>query len=225
MTVPRSEMITYLVPGQVAELLEVSENTVYRRAKQDPSGELPASHRARLSSNRFRRQGSGDVNVRLRWDDQASYYRGTARPISTSLRLRLSIPQGTEPAVCPCGHRAGRHCGRGLLPDLGVSRSPAMKLPALRRGGQRDDDVILASGDPVAMDVVVLGLLKSAGRWELVIGKDVWEQRQIRRAVALGLGARGPADVALVAEDLTPEDRGFRELLDSVRREVGLVRA
>ncbi|PYM90045.1 MAG: hypothetical protein DME04_24445 [Candidatus Rokuibacteriota bacterium] len=86
-------------------------------------------------------------------------------------------------------------------------------------------NVILASGDPVAMDVVVLGLLKSAGRWELVIGKDVWEQRQIRRAVALGLGARGPADVALVAEDLTPEDRGFRELLDSVRREVGLVRA
>src|SRR5438128_1898257 len=157
MTVPRSEMITYLVPGQVAELLEVSENTVYRRAKQDPSGELPASHRARLSSNRFRRQGSGDVNVRLRWDDQASYYRGTARPISTSLRLRLSIPQGTEPAVCPCGHRAGRHCGRGLLPDLGVSRSPAMKLPALRRGGQRDDDVILASGESDALALLTMG--------------------------------------------------------------------
>ena len=59
MTVPRSEMITYLVPGQVAELLEVSENTVYRRAKQDPSGELPASHRARLPAPVGARQEQG----------------------------------------------------------------------------------------------------------------------------------------------------------------------
>jgi uncharacterized protein (DUF362 family) len=83
-------------------------------------------------------------------------------------------------------------------------------------------NVILASGDPVAMDVVVLGLLKAAGRWELVTGKGVWEQRQIQRAVALGLGARGPADVALVAEDLAPGDRSFQELLRNVRRAVGL---
>jgi uncharacterized protein (DUF362 family) len=86
-------------------------------------------------------------------------------------------------------------------------------------------NVILASGDPVAMDVVVLGLLKTAGRWDPVTGKGVWEQRQIQRAVALALGARGPADVALVAHDLAPQALGFRELLDGVRRAVGLDRA
>jgi uncharacterized protein (DUF362 family) len=83
-------------------------------------------------------------------------------------------------------------------------------------------NVIIASGDPVATDVVALGLLKDAGRWELVTGKGVWEQRQIQRAVALGLGARGPADVTLVAEDLAGRDRGFQELVDSIRSSVGL---
>jgi uncharacterized protein (DUF362 family) len=83
-------------------------------------------------------------------------------------------------------------------------------------------NVILASGDPIATDAVALGLLKTAGRWELVTGKGVWEQRQIQRAVALGLGARGPAEVALVADDLTGRDRAFRELLDGIRGAAGL---
>ena len=82
-------------------------------------------------------------------------------------------------------------------------------------------NVIIASGDPVATDVVALGLLKAAGRWELVTGKSVWEQRQIQRAVALGLGARGPAELTLVAEDLADRDRGFQELVGSIRRSVG----
>jgi uncharacterized protein (DUF362 family) len=83
-------------------------------------------------------------------------------------------------------------------------------------------NVIIASGDPVATDVVALGLLKAAGRWELVTGKGVWEQRQIQRAVALGLGARGPAEVTLVAENLADRDRGFQELVGSIRGSVGL---
>ena len=83
-------------------------------------------------------------------------------------------------------------------------------------------NVVLASGDPVATDAVALGLLKAAGRSELVTGKGVWEQRQIQRAVALGLGARGPGDVALLDDDLVDRDRGFRTLVDSIRRSVGL---
>ena len=88
-------------------------------------------------------------------------------------------------------------------------------------GESLQTNVILASADPIATDVVALGLLKAAGRWELVTGKGVWEQRQIQRAVALGLGARGPAEIALVAEDLTG-DRAFQALVDSIRRAAGL---
>jgi len=89
-------------------------------------------------------------------------------------------------------------------------------------GESLQTNVILASADPIATDVVALGLLKAAGRWELVTGKGVWEQRQIQRAVALGLGARGPAEIALVAEDLTGRDRAFQALVDSIRRSAGL---
>jgi uncharacterized protein (DUF362 family) len=82
--------------------------------------------------------------------------------------------------------------------------------------------VILASGDPVATDVVALGLLKAFGRWEPVASKDVWEQTQIRRAIALGLGARGPGEVRLLAEDLTGSDPAFARLVDAIRRSAGL---
>jgi hypothetical protein len=43
----------------------------------------------------------------------------------------------------------------------------------------------------LAADVTGLGLIKAFGLWESVGGKSVWDQRQIRRAVETGLGARG----------------------------------
>lgn len=82
--------------------------------------------------------------------------------------------------------------------------------------------VILASGDPIATDAVALGLIKTFGRWDPVTEKGVWEQTQIRRAVALGLGARGPEEVELLAEDLTGGSREFGRLVADIRRHVGL---
>lgn len=78
--------------------------------------------------------------------------------------------------------------------------------------------LILASGDPVATDVVALGLVKAFGRWERVTSKEVWEQTQIQRAIALGLGARGPEEVELVVEDLTGADADFSRLVAAIRR-------
>jgi uncharacterized protein (DUF362 family) len=82
--------------------------------------------------------------------------------------------------------------------------------------------VILASGDPIATDVVALGLIKAYGRWDLVTTKGVWEQKQIQRAMALELGARGPHEVELVSEDLSGGSRDFAALVADIRRSVGL---
>jgi uncharacterized protein (DUF362 family) len=82
-------------------------------------------------------------------------------------------------------------------------------------------DLILASGDPIALDVVALGLIKTMGKWEMVTGKGVWEQGQIRRAIALGLGARGPEEVELLAESLGGDGQRFRQLVGEIRRHVG----
>jgi uncharacterized protein (DUF362 family) len=82
--------------------------------------------------------------------------------------------------------------------------------------------LILASGDPIATDVVALGIIKHFGRSDLVTSKGVWDQVQIHRAIALGLGARGPHEVELVADDLTGGDPAFARLLWDVRRYAGL---
>ncbi len=100
-------------------------------------------------------------------------------------------------------------------------------LRTMVRGGPYSGDaaqtgVILASGDPIATDAVALGILKHFGRWDMVDSKGVWDQVQIRRAIALGLGARGPHEVELVAEDLTGGDTQFARLLEAVRRHAGL---
>lgn len=81
--------------------------------------------------------------------------------------------------------------------------------------------VVLASGDPIAADVIALGVIKTFGKWELVTAKGVWEQIQIRRAIALGLGARGPQEVEFLAEDLTGLAGDFTRLVEAVRRHAG----
>lgn len=89
-------------------------------------------------------------------------------------------------------------------------------------GDAAPTNVILASGDPIATDVIALGLLKTFGRWELVTTKGVWEQTQLRRAIALGLGARGPEEVELRAESLGGDRQEFTRLVAEIRRQVGL---
>ncbi|MFQ5848724.1 MAG: DUF362 domain-containing protein [Candidatus Methylomirabilales bacterium] len=82
--------------------------------------------------------------------------------------------------------------------------------------------IIMASGDPIATDVVALGIIKAFGRWDMVTSKGVWDQVQIRRGIALGLGAGAPDEVELVTDDLTGGDPHFVTLLADIRRNVGL---
>ena len=99
-------------------------------------------------------------------------------------------------------------------------------LQVMASGGPWSGEVmrpgcILASTDPVALDVVGLGILKHYGKADHVVGKGVWEQVQIRRAIALGLGVRSGQEVEIVARDLTRGDPAFGLLVDRVRAEVG----
>src|SRR3972149_6160509 len=55
-------------------------------------------------------------------------------------------------------------------------------------GTPEQTNIIMASGDRVAADAVGLGLIKSFGKWEPVVSKDVWEQTQLKTAVSLGIG-------------------------------------
>lgn len=85
-------------------------------------------------------------------------------------------------------------------------------------GTPANTGIIIASGDRVAADIVGLGLIRSFGKWEMVSGKVVWEQRQIRHALKLGLG-RGKDNIHLVTGKM---DARFRELVDKIRVQTGL---
>jgi uncharacterized protein (DUF362 family) len=62
-------------------------------------------------------------------------------------------------------------------------------------------NVMIAGDDRVAVDAVGLAALKAAGANDAIMRRGIFEQEQIARAVELGLGARAPGEIELVAGD------------------------
>jgi len=88
-------------------------------------------------------------------------------------------------------------------------------------GTPAETNLIIASADRVAADVIGLGVIKSFGLWEAVTGKDVWDQKQIKTALGLGIG-RDKEGIRLMEGG---GDEKFRELMKSVRKNTGLAQA
>jgi hypothetical protein len=80
--------------------------------------------------------------------------------------------------------------------------------------------VSLASGEPIATDVVVLGLMKAL-RWSPVTTKGMQEQVQIQHAMSLRLGARGLEEVELVSE-YHVGGHDCRKLVEAIKQHIGL---
>ena len=69
------------------------------------------------------------------------------------------------------------------------------------RGELKRGDVMVAGHDRVAVDAVGLAILKEMGANEAIMGRPIFAQEQMARAVELGIGATGPADIELVTGD------------------------
>ncbi|HZX36063.1 MAG TPA: DUF362 domain-containing protein [Thermodesulfobacteriota bacterium] len=85
-------------------------------------------------------------------------------------------------------------------------------------GTPKDTNLIMASGDRVGADIVGLGVIKSFGLWPMVSEIEVWEQKQIKRAIETGVG-RGREGLKLVTGQ---GDKEFIELMRKVRSVTGL---
>jgi uncharacterized protein (DUF362 family) len=85
------------------------------------------------------------------------------------------------------------------------------------RGELKAGNVMIAGDDRVAVDAVGLAVLKALGSNEAIMGRRIFEQEQLARAVELHLGAAGPADIELVTAD--PESRAFAERLERILAE------
>jgi uncharacterized protein (DUF362 family) len=69
------------------------------------------------------------------------------------------------------------------------------------QGNKVAANVLVGGTDRVAVDAVGVAILKELGSNPAIMGKKIFEQDQIQRAVELGLGVTGPDQIDLVADD------------------------
>jgi uncharacterized protein (DUF362 family) len=90
----------------------------------------------------------------------------------------------------------------GYRPDLIVLDGVAAFTDGGPSTGQlKAGNVVIAGHDRVAVDAVGLAMLKSLGSNQAIMGRGIFQQEQIARAVELGLGAPGPEAIELVTAD------------------------
>jgi uncharacterized protein (DUF362 family) len=99
---------------------------------------------------------------------------------------------------------------RRMIAELNQLYRPAIVvmdgLLGFRDGGPESGalvrpEVVVLGADRVAVDAVGVALLRLHGGNATINRGRVFEQEQLARAVQLGLGARGPAEVELVTDD------------------------
>jgi uncharacterized protein (DUF362 family) len=84
-------------------------------------------------------------------------------------------------------------------------------------GKRAKGNVFLASKDRVAVDAVGVAILKSLGSNTSIMKRKIFEQEQIARAIELGLGARSPTDIELIAVD--KNSQAYKERVEEILRE------
>lgn len=83
-------------------------------------------------------------------------------------------------------------------------------------GKAAETNLVLASGDRLACDVVGLGIIKSFGQWPRLAGVSPWRMRQVKRAVELDLGVKDSEEMELLTASLD-DDPSFISLMEQVR--------
>jgi uncharacterized protein (DUF362 family) len=81
-------------------------------------------------------------------------------------------------------------------------------------GTRKQANVIIAGTDRVAVDAVGLAILKEQGSNSTIMGRKIFEQDQMKHAVAIGLGVSGPDEIGIVTND--PESRAYADKLTEI---------
>lgn len=87
------------------------------------------------------------------------------------------------------------------------------------QGQEKDTNLIISSGDRIAGDVIGLGIIKAFGLSKKIASGNVWEQRQMKRAVEIGLGARNRDEIKLLTVSLDG-NKEFKELIKKVTENI-----
>ena len=81
-------------------------------------------------------------------------------------------------------------------------------------GTRKKANVIIAGTDRVAIDAVGLSILKEQGSNSTIMGRKVFEQDQMKHAVAIGLGVSGPDEIGVLTKD--SESKAYADKLTDI---------
>ena len=124
-----------------------------------------------------------------------------------TMSLKLAV------GLTPKAIRRGMHASpdmRRMIAELNTGYRPSLivldGVAAFTDGGPsrgelKAGNVMIAGDDRVAVDAVGVAMLKSLGANQAIMGRKIFEQEQIARAVELGLGASGPEAIEIVTGD------------------------
>jgi uncharacterized protein (DUF362 family) len=124
-----------------------------------------------------------------------------------SLSMKLSVGLTPKPI------RRGMHRSpdmRRMIAEINTAYKPSLivldGVTAFTDGGPsrgelKAGDVMIAGDDRVAVDAVGLAMLKSLGANEAIMGRGIFEQEQMARAVELKLGVTSADQIEIVTAD------------------------
>ena len=84
------------------------------------------------------------------------------------------------------------------------------------KGAVATPNLIIITGNRIAADVVGLSVIRAFGGWEKLKTMNIWEQRQIKRAIELSLGVSNPSELKIVSKCLGTNKPGFDELMRKI---------
>jgi uncharacterized protein (DUF362 family) len=99
---------------------------------------------------------------------------------------------------------------RKMIAEINQAYTPSLILldgiEAFTDGGpghgtRKRADVLIAGTDRIAIDAVGIAVLKELGSSQAIMGRRIFEQEQISRAVELGLGVSRAQDIKLLTDD------------------------
>jgi uncharacterized protein (DUF362 family) len=134
-----------------------------------------------------------------------------------SLKLHVGVVPTTRHGYDYMGQLHGSPHQRRMIAEINQAFTPALVVldgvDAFVDGGpasgkRAKGNIFLASSDRVAIDACGVAMLKLLGSNQAVMGRPIFEQEQIVRAVELGLGASSPASIELIAG---PESVALRD--------------
>jgi len=124
-----------------------------------------------------------------------------------TMSLKLAVGLTPKPVrrtmhASPDMRRMIAELNTGYRPDLVVLDGiEAFTDGGPSRGELKAGRVMIGGDDRVAVDAVGLAMLKHLGANQAIMGRRIFEQEQMARAVELGLGAPGPDAIDIVTRD------------------------